>query len=195
MLNAQPQSATNTHPVERRSFQRVTVSVFGRFMLEDKSEYACQIVNMSPGSAAFATPCPGRLGEHIVVYADHLGRLEGTIARIYDGGFAMTIEASYRKRDKFSAKLTWLANQGTLGLPEDRRHERVIPRDPKTDLTLEDGRKYRCHLIDLSVSGAAVKADVRPAIGSIVTLGTSRGRVVRHFDEGIALSFFGSQEN
>ncbi len=195
MLNAQTQSTTNTNYMERRSFQRVSISVFGRFMLEDKSEYACQIINMSPGSAGFATLCPGQLGEHIVVYADHLGRLEGTIARVYDDGFAMTIEASYRKRDKFSAKLTWLANQGSLGLPEDRRHERVIPRDPNTDLTLEDGRKYRCELIDLSVSGAAIKSDVRPAIGSIVTLGATRGRVVRHFDEGIALSFFGPQEN
>jgi hypothetical protein len=69
-----------------------------------------------------------------------------------------------------------------------------MPRDPSSELVLEDGRTYRCRIIDLSMSGAAIKSDVKPAIGSIATLGTMRGRVVRHFDEGIALEFFAVQK-
>lgn len=191
-LNTQP--LPNAPRMERRGSQRVSVSIFGRFMLEDKSEYACEIVDMSPKSAGFSTRCPGAMGEHIVIYADHLGRFEGKISRIFDGGFAITIEASERKKDKLAAKLTWLSNQGTLGLPEDRRHDRLMPRDPSSELVLEDGRTYHCKIIDLSMSGAAIKSDVKPAIGSIATLGTMRGRVVRHFDEGIALEFFAVQK-
>ena len=42
----------------------------------------------------------------------------------------MTISATPRKRDKLAAQLTWLANRHILGLPEDRRHGRIAPRNP-----------------------------------------------------------------
>ena len=194
MLDISTDTSENTISMERRDFQRVPVTLFGRYMLEDKSEHACQITDMSPGSAGFGTKCPGKSGEHIVVYADHIGRFEGHITRIYSDGFAMTINASDRKRDKLAAKLTWLSNQGELGLPEDRRHDRLAPRDPVSKLVLEDGRAYDCIIIDLSMSGAAVKSEVKPAIGSIANLGSMRGRVVRHFDEGVAIEFFAVQK-
>ncbi|MGO4834899.1 PilZ domain-containing protein, partial [Rhizobiaceae sp. 2RAB30] len=37
--------------VERRNFQRVRVKIYGRFMLEDRSEHPCQVIDMSPGNA------------------------------------------------------------------------------------------------------------------------------------------------
>ncbi len=194
MLEINTNTSENAISMERRDFQRVPVTLFGRYMLEDKSEHACQITNMSPGSAGFSTKCPGKDGEHIVVYADHIGRFEGHISRVFDGGFAMAISASDRKRDKLAAKLTWISNQSELGLPEDRRHDRLAPREPTSKLVLEDGRVYTCLIIDLSMSGAAVKADVKPAIGTIATLGAMRGRIVRHFDDGIALEFFAVQK-
>ena len=36
---------------------------------------------------------------------------------------------------------------------------------------------------------AAVEIDVKPALGTPVTLGTMRGRVVRHFEDGVAVEF------
>ena len=42
---------------------------------------------------------------------------------------------------------------------------------------------------DGSLSGAAVEIDVKPALGVQVILGTMRGQVVRHFDDGIAVEF------
>ena len=82
-----------------------------------------------------------------------------------------------------------MANRHELSLPEDRRHERVIPTTRLTEIKLEDGRTYSVRIIDLSLSGAAVELDVRPAIGTLIWLGNMRGRVVRHFDEGVALEF------
>ena len=85
--------------------------------------------------------------------------------------------------------MTWIANKHELGLPEDRRHDRLTPRQTRTELTLEDGKAYPCRLMDLSLSGAAVDIDIRPPIGSAVRLGNMRGRVVRHFLEGVAIEF------
>ncbi|SFI70449.1 PilZ domain-containing protein [Aerobium aerolatum] len=184
-------AATRAAParMERRDFQRVRVKVYGRYMLEDRSEYPCQVIDMSPGDVALRSSKRGALGEKVIVYLDQIGRLEGVVTRSLEDGFAMTIIASERKRDKLAAQLTWLANKHELDLPEDRRHERVSPRNPITTLDLGDGRQYRCRIVDLSLSGAAIEIDVKPAIGLPVTLGTMRGRVVRHFEDGIAIEF------
>lgn len=174
---------------ERRSFQRVRVKIYGRFMLEDRTEYPCQVLDMSPGNVALRADVIGQPGEKIIVYLDHIGRIEGVLTRRLEDGFAMTILASERKRDKLAAQLTWLANKHELDLPEDRRHERVAPRNPMNTLQLPDGRRYPCRIIDLSLSGAAVEIEVKPAIGAQVMLGTMRGQVVRHFEDGIAIEF------
>lgn len=176
-------------PVERRSFQRVRVKIYGRFMLEDRTEHACQVIDMSPGNVAFRADRIGAPGEKVIAYIDHIGRIEGVVTRRLEGGFAMTVIASDRKKDKLAAQLTWLANKHELDLPEDRRHERLAPRNPMSVLRLTDGRQYPCRIIDLSLSGAAVEIEVKPALGVQVVLGTMRGQVVRHFDDGIAIEF------
>ncbi len=174
---------------DRRRFQRVNVSLLGRFMLEDRREFPCQTQNISPGSLALITPVVGRVGERVVAYVDHIGRIEGQIARVFDGGFAIAIHATPRKKDKLAAKLTWLANRHELNLPEDRRHDRITPTVATTTVVLPDGREYPARIVDVSLSGLALSIDVKPPIGSPVTVGKIRARVVRHFDEGIAIEF------
>jgi c-di-GMP-binding flagellar brake protein YcgR len=174
---------------QERQFQRVDLTLFGRYMLANRQEFPCQVLNMSPGSVALMTPKSGAVGERVVAYVDHIGRLEGVVLRHFDGGFAMSVQATERKRDKLAAKLTWLANKNELKLPEDRRHERIVPRQRNAEARLEDGRAYRTRIIDLSLSGAAIELDVRPAIGTVVWLGNMRGRVVRHFEDGVAIEF------
>jgi len=178
---------------ERRRFQRVRVNVLGRYMLSDRNEYPCQVANMSPGGMALIVPVSGQEGERVIAYIDHLGRLEGKIARLYQNGFAMTVSATPRKRDKLAAQLTWLANRHILNLPEDRRHGRIIPRKPVTQLAMPNGVKLTCRIIDLSLSGAAITTDQRPAIGMLVNLGAVQGRVVRHLDDGFAVEFTRAQ--
>jgi hypothetical protein len=174
---------------ERRRFQRVRVNLLGRYMLADRREFPCQVTNMSPGGMALIAPVGGKPGERVVAYVDHVGRLEGVIARQFENGFAMTIAATSRKRDKLAAQLTWLANRHILDLPEDRRHGRFAPRNPAGRLTLSDGTKMACRIIDISQSGAGIATDQRPEIGALVTLGKIQGRVVRHLEDGIAIEF------
>jgi PilZ domain-containing protein len=192
--NVEPDMAGVPEPMERRRFQRVKVSILGRYMLADRSEFPCQVLEMSPGDAVIIAPVTGADGEKVIVYLDHIGRVEGTIIRQTEGGFAIEIVASVRKRDKMAAQLTWLANKDILDLPEDRRHERTVPDIRHSSIRLEDGRRYACKILDISLSGAAVEIDVRPAMGTPVTLGRMRARIVRHFDDGIAVEFTSVQE-
>jgi hypothetical protein len=176
---------------ERRRHQRVKVNLLGRYMLADRREFPCQVVNMSPGGIAMIAPVAGNPGERVIAYVDHLGRIEGKIARTIDNGFAMTISATLRKRDKLAAQLTWLANRNILNLPEDRRHGRFTPRNPIARLILPNGTNVTCRIIDLSASGAAVAIapDLLPPVGAAVTIGKTLGRVVRHIEDGFAIEF------
>ena len=187
-FRAQTNSSHPAH-VDQRAFQRVTVNLEGRLMLANYEEYVCTATDMSPGDVAFS--CDGRpkVNERVIAYIDHLGRLEGTVTRVSEHGFVMSITATDRKREKLAAQLIWIANKHELGLPEDRRHDRLTPRQLATRLTLGDGAYYDCKLLDLSLSGAAVDVEVRPALGTEVKVGSMRGRVVRHFREGIAVEF------
>jgi hypothetical protein len=176
---------------ERRRHQRVKVNLLGRYMLADRREYPCQVVNMSPGGIALAAPVSGNPGERVIAYVDHLGRIEGKIARTLDNGFAMTIEATLRKRDKLAAQLTWLANRHILNLPEDRRHGRFVPRKTLARMITPNGKNIACRVIDLSESGAAIAIapELRPMLGAVVTIGKTQGRVVRHIEDGFAIEF------
>ena len=174
---------------ERRRFQRVSVNLLGRYMLADRREFPCQVANMSPGGMALIAPVAGRAGERVIAYVDHVGRLEGVVTRHYENGFAMTVGATLRKRDKLAAQLTWLANRHILGLPEDRRHGRITPRISTGRLILANGLNIGCRVIDVSQSGAAVATEERPDIGSPITIGKTPGRVVRHLEDGIAIEF------
>jgi hypothetical protein len=185
MQAAQPQQ----RPVERRRHQRVPVVLLGRFMLENRAEYPCQSKDCSPGGVAIYAPVTGRLGERVIIYFEHVGRVEGRIVRTFDNGFAVAFTATRRKQDKLATQLTWLANRHELGLPEDRRHERIVPRSTGAILRLADGTELGVRVIDVSLSGAALSSPIQPAIGSPVTIGKTSAKVVRHFDGGIAVEF------
>jgi len=190
MLTANSAShSIETNESGDRKFHRVTISVQGRFMRADHSEHDCIVDSMSPFDAVISSSSRPETGERIVSYVDYIGRIEGKVTETGIRSFTISLNATDRKRDKLSAQLTWLANKHELGLPEDRRHERVSPSNPVSEIRLDDGRRYPCRIIDLSVSGAAVEIDVRPAFGTMVLLGNMRGRVVRHFQEGIAMEF------
>ena len=165
------------------------ITLLGRYMLADRREFPCQTIDMSPGGVLLFAPVKPEVGERVVVYLDQLGRIEGVVSRQTDNGFAIAINVPMLKRDKLADQLTWLANRHILGLPEDRRHERITPRETSVTVRTADGTEYIGRLIDISLSGAGVVVDLKAPIGAIVTLGRTQGRVVRLFDSGVAIEF------
>ena len=180
---------TEAQPHERRRHQRVKIALLGRYMLASRQEYPCQTFDMSPGGVALIAPLRGAIGERVICYLDQLGRIEGVVARHLAHGFALQVNVPLTKREKIADQLTWLANRQALGMPEDRRHERIVPRSARSTLLLADGREAVVKLMDVSLSGAAIISDVRPPVDAPVTIGRTPARVVRVFANGIAVEF------
>lgn len=188
-MTAEAASLVDVKALERRRHQRVKLVLLGRYMLEDRHEYPCQTIDISPGGVAIEGAVKGQIGERVVAYFNQIGRVEGVIARHLPNGFAIQMRLPVLKREKLAEQLTWLVNRQALGLPEDRRHERITPHFARTTLKTPDGQEYAARLIDISISGAAMNVEAAPPIGSPVVVGSTPAQVVRHFSGGVAVEF------
>lgn len=169
--------------------QRVKIQLTGRYMLPNRQEFSCQTIDCSPGGLALVAEMKPQIGDTVVAYIDHLGRVEGKCVRLLENGFVMTIAGTIRRRDKLANQLTWFANRQILGLPEDRRHERFTIVDPRSILSLPTGVTVPCRIVDASLSGAAVATTTAVATGTPVVIGRIHGRVVRQIEGGFAIEF------
>lgn len=148
-------------------------------------------LDMSPGGVSFSAGETVEHGERIVVYLDQLGRFEGRVVREFGAGFAIAMKLPFAKRDRLADQLTWLANRHALGLPEDRRHERIRPANIRTTLILPQGREVVATIVDVSRSGVALSFAnaLTMTVGTPVTVGAAQGRIVRPLANGVAVEF------
>jgi hypothetical protein len=179
---------------DRRRHKRHAVTLLGRFMRPNRHEYPCRLVDISVGGVAMMSPVAVEEGERIIAYFDHIGGIEGDVVRTYEGGFALRLAVSRHKRDKLAAQIMWLINRHELTGAAERRHERVALPNKLSSLKLAEGLAVQCRVLDVSLSGASIGTEARPAIGSEVYLGKLRARVMRHHERGIGLQFLDIQD-
>lgn len=172
-----------------RRHTRVVAILNGRGMLADGTEFDCKTENVSAGGMSILAPVRPAIGQRVVVYLELIGGLEGQVERLTPTGFAMTFNATVRKRDKIADQLTWLINRHMLGEEGSRQHERIKPKH--LDYRLQVGNRAECdvRIIDVSRTGAALEAPMEPPIGARVVIGSTRGTVVRTFQKGFAIEF------
>lgn len=173
---------------DRRRHKRVNVTLLGRFMRANRQEYPCKLIDISVGGASMMSPVEVANEERIVAYFDHIGGVEGHVVRVFEGGFALKFNATQHRREKLAAQLTWLVNRDRIPGLEERRHERIVPKNRDSSLKIGD-MTIACQILDVSISGASIATDMRPPIGIEVTLGRLRARVMRHHDQGVGVQF------
>ena len=180
---------------DRRRHKRIGVELLGRFMRENKQEHPCKLIDISAGGAAIKPMSSMTIaaGERVVAFFDHIGGIEGTAVRSFEGGFAFKLSATQHKREKLAATLTWLANRSELTGADERRHERIAPKSGRQQLQLAEGIMLECQVLDFSISGASIGTPARPVLGTEVMLGKLRARVVRHHAQGFGVQFMDTQ--
>jgi PilZ domain len=166
--------------------------LFGRFMLPDTSEHPCQVTGLTVDGAIFTTEQPPPVGLPIVAYIDTIGRVVGVSADRVEGGFKVKFPVAGNRRDRLALRLRSLDQKPDTDMgdaEQPRRAVRFKIAEKSSHLGLPDGRVYACEVIDISLTGAAVKTDVMPTLGTCVMLGKMRGRIVRYTEQGIAIEF------
>src|SRR3954467_8528143 len=106
MSFAQKKTTTVPSAEERRRFQRVKVHLLGRYMLPDRREFPCQIINQPHGGLALLAPGIGNVGDRVIADGRPIGRVEGKITRVMGNGFAMSVGATGARAGKLIAQPT-----------------------------------------------------------------------------------------
>jgi hypothetical protein len=188
--------------IEKFSKQRaVSVTVDGSYTLGNWYDpqgrprtFACRTNRMSPYRMMVDVPVVGKVGDRISSYFPDFGKLEGVISDTTGGGFLLELDLVQSMREKIAEKLTWLEKRrNDRSIVDLRKNARIIPASPHSTLTFADGSIQRCFIIDVSVSGVAVSADVQPPIGTPLAVGACIARVVRILPNGFAVRFIEQQ--
>jgi hypothetical protein len=200
------QSEDGGKPSSRSHFDwhdvRFIGAVAGRYALPERrtggdtkvAVYACRLCSISTRLAVVVGPVTGREGETVTAHFDEFGMLRGKIARKLPSGFVLDLLLNDADRNKLGGKIVWQKKKVHDQVTDKREHKRLLPRDPRTLLTLADGSQMPCFVIDVSQSGIAVSAEIWPALGTPMAIGKLVGRVVRYLDVGFALQFVQLQE-
>ena len=156
--------------------------------------FACRTTRVSPFRMIVDVPMVGKVGDPITSYFSDFGKLEGFISDTMSGAFLFELEMTRPMREKLASKLTWLEKkQKNPAIVDIRKDARTIPASPHSTLTLPDGSIHGCFIIDMSISGAAVSAQLQPPIGMPLAIGACIGRVVRLLPDGFAVKFVETQ--
>jgi hypothetical protein len=179
------------------SQQAVNIAVGGQYTLanwlDSKGKprtFACRTSRVSPFRMMVAVPVIGKIGDRITSHFGDLGKLEGHISDTAKGSFLLELAMTDSMREKFASKLVWLDNKRkNPGMRDGRKHSRLIPTTAHSTLTFGDGTTRGCFVIDMSITGVAVSADLQPHIGMPLAVGACVGRVVRLLPQGFAVKF------
>jgi hypothetical protein len=174
----------------RRAYKRQMLELGVRFISRADLETTGRVIDISEGGLAMHTDANANIGDTIIAYPEGLGRLTGNVVRKFDGGIAIQFELSETQR----AYLRKRIDSAVRGVPyirllERRAHKRLALNLESEARLLVSGKTFKCEVIDISESGAAISAAERPAVGEAIQIGTLKGLICRHTEEGFAIDF------
>ena len=183
-------AASRTSAQERRRFRRFEVIVGGRLLDPLGREHDCRTLDMSPGDLRIAAPIGIDIGQRVVIYLEHFGRLAGAVTRCGESDdFAVLLEASAHKREKMAEQLTWHVNKSKLDLND--LGEAIHPAQyvSRARIEMDNGDVIEGQILDFSLAGVTVKALRVPPLGAWVRVSGTYGKVARRIEGGFAVDF------
>jgi hypothetical protein len=172
-------------PANNRKYQRVLVALQGAIFAAGAVQ-ECQILDLSPGGARVKRDTATPLEGEIHLYIKGFGRFKAEVIR---GG---ELEVALRftcDNDAVMGLLKGLSNyvKGYETSQTKERKEVRVPTSIAAVCRMADGTAVPCEIIDASMRSMSLRIAERPRIGSMVTLGKTKVRVIRHHAQGFAV--------
>lgn len=174
---------------DQRKGDRTKLELSGFLYLRaDEVSIACTIVNLSTGGAGIVCAEPPPIGTPVVLYVEGFGRFDAVARHYSNGELELEFSCGVLKRAELAEELALYVQHGIRSITQMRRNPRAA-NSGHARLILSNSEEVDCQLVDLSLQGARVKTNIRPALGDNLFLGRTQGRVIRHEDDGIVLKF------
>ncbi len=180
---------------DERRYRRISLDLPAHIVINTVDEYEGKLVNISPGDLALIAETKAVPGDAVVVRIKGLDIIEGTVARTFPDGFAVSFLLSKKRRVLLTEKLMLLSNPTfSDGLADRRATPRHLNSSTRTVCRLDDGTALYVKIVDMSVDGISVDAPRRPSVGSSIHIGRQSGVVIRHTPRGFVAVFEPEQE-
>src|ERR1043166_3891546 len=146
--------------------QHATTRLLGRYMLANRREAKCTVIDLSTDRITLTGPEVGTRGERVILYIDLIGRVEGTIQRVINQGFELSLDLCATAKKRIARRLQQVPVGEMLGPLSERRQE--------VRVKLEGGRAstadgHACTVVDFSLTGADVRiAGQLPPLGAVL---------------------------
>ncbi len=174
---------------DRRNYERVRMHLAGQlFSPIDAQTIECRVLNLSAGGALVHCKSKYPVDLPLVLYIEYFGRFEGTIAHRNGNLIGIKFSVGEIKRSRLKEMLSSYTERGVSGVTHLRRFPRFKSNGSVT-LKRETGQEIICDVMDISPDGVSLRTNKLIPISELVTVGKTRGRVVRHHGEGIALQY------
>lgn len=118
-----------------------------------------------------------------------LGAWPARVSEYLPGGFAAVLDAKSSDAVKLARRLDWLKRLQNHDTRNRRTHQRFVLPPLAVELRSQDGISVPATLLDLSCSGAGVRASSRLPLGTLVEVNGIPGQVARCFDGGMGVRF------
>lgn len=170
---------------------RYRLSLPGRALMAGSDDTGCTLVWVQGRVARVSvdTVAGTATGGRAILYLDLVGRIEGVVSRVGLAEVDIDVTAPSAKWLRLEQQFAVLAAMAPEERENIRGHRRIALDVPDVAVALADGRIEEARIQDISRSGAAVRSGIAPEIGTLVTLGMTRGKVVRLLDDGFAVQF------
>ena len=162
------------------------VSLEGFCSINGSPDVACSMVALSLDRATLMSSASVAFCDGVTLSMPHIGLQKGVVARVFDGGFEVSLARASHER--LATYLDWIVGAAGSG-HEMRRYERIVPIRKLVMLHRSKEPPSLVRIVDLSRSGAAFTTTRALALGEEVTIGRKNSRIVRLFEGGAAALF------
>ena len=181
---------------DARRYRRISLNLPAHIVINASDEYEGQLLNISPGDMAIIADTNAVPGDAAIVRIKGLDVIEGTVARTFPDGIAVSFLLSKKRRNLLTEQLMLRTNAAfSEGLHDRRATPRHSNSDARTVCRLEDGTALYVKIVNMSVDGVSVDAPRRPAIGSVIHIGRQRSVIVRHTPRGFVAVYEAAPES
>lgn len=165
------------------------IPLLGRFLKGTEDEYPCRLKSITPKTATILSPFPLITGEKIVCFIDRVGIVEGVVERCFEDGFVLGISLTPHGRSTLVSRLKKISEAGNFFQTFRSPKEKFVTFTTHGDAPTPSASFIQGRLQDLSLFGAFLITQDRPALGSEIYLRNIRCRVEEHDQDGIFFTF------
>jgi len=176
--------AVSSKPTGNRKHERVAVALAGAIFTTETTQ-ECQVLDLSQGGARLRLDKPIAPEEELHLHIKGFGRFRARVVRSGENEMAVRFILG---NDAVFGLLNGLSNYVKgLDIAQTNEREEIRVITSIAAVCQMDGVAIPCEIINASMRSMSLRILERPPIGSLVTLGGAKVRVVRHHDKGIAV--------